>query len=128
MHSSFLQKELPTNVLCRTSCLTPNVIYCITCLKCQNQYIGETKRKICKRIYEHLRTINNFEKDNIVPTPVSEHFNIQCKRPAKLRFQIIETINADPDLENTTTLRRKRESWWILTMRTIEPFGMNVHV
>jgi hypothetical protein len=34
------------------SCELKNVIYCITCKKCQAQYIGETGRPIRQRIYE----------------------------------------------------------------------------
>jgi hypothetical protein len=100
----------------------------MTCLKCLSQYVGETLRPLKKRMYEHMRTINNFGQTGIQATPVSEHFNIICKRPPKYMFQIIETIRGDPKLEATMTHRRKRETFWILTLRTLEPFGINVHV
>ena len=100
------------------------VVYSIKCLKCQTQYVGETKRQIKKRMYEHLHTINNYGK--IQPTPVSEHFNIECKRPACLEFQVLETIRGDPTLEGTTKFRRNREKWWILNLRTLDPAGMNI--
>jgi hypothetical protein len=79
-------------------------------------------------MYEHMRTINEFGKPGIKATPVSEHFNNICRRPHKFKFQIIETIRGDPKLEATTIHRRKRETFWILTLRTLEPFGINVHV
>ena len=113
---------------CRISCLTPNVVYTLTCLKCKSQYVGETKRPIRKRIYEHVRSIELFGKAGIQATPVSEHFNKICKRPAKLRFQVVETIRSDPTKERTTELRRTRERFWILTLRTLEPMGINVFV
>jgi hypothetical protein len=116
---------LPTN--CLLLYLIPNVIYSITCLKCKSQYIGETKRQIRKIIYKYIRTIDNNGKPGILSTPVSEHFNIQCKIPAKHQFFVLETIMADPLLENTTISNRKRKLYWILTLRTLERFGVNIH-
>ena len=120
-YSSFLERPIKTKISCRISCLTPNVVYVITCLKCFFQYVGETKRELRRRIYEHLRSIEKFGQPNIQSTPVSEHFNLHCQKPAHLNFQVVEVINKDPKIENTTTLRRKRESWWILTLRTLDP-------
>ena len=128
VQSSFMCAPYKTRVECRISCLTTNVVYCITCQKCKTQYVGETKRQLKRRMYEHLRQIDKYGQFNVQTTPVSEHFNQVCKRPAKLTFQVLETIKADPQLERTTDLRRRRETYWILTLRTIEPFGMNIHV
>ena len=128
VYSSFLERSLKVRTGCRLSCHTTNVIYIITCLKCSFQYVGETKRELRRRMYEHIRSIDKFGQPGIQATPVSEHFNISCQRPAKYNFQILENIRADPSLDQTTNLRRKRESWWILTLRTIDPFGMNIHV
>jgi hypothetical protein len=125
--SSFLGINIKTKILCRTSCHTTNVIYLITCLKCRTQYVGETKRKIRQRMYEHIRSIQKFGPA-IQSTPVSEHFNLCCKKPARLNFQILETIKGNVALDLTTKFRRKRETWWILNLRTLEPMGMNVHV
>ena len=100
----------------------------ITCLKCETQYVGETKRQLKTRMYEHIRSIDKYGKYGVQTTPVSEHFNGACKRPAKLNFQILETITGDTTLSETTKTRRKRETWWILNLRTLEPMGMNVHV
>ena len=121
--SSFLNSKLTTRVNCRISCLTNNVIYCITCLKCSAQYVGETKRQLKKCMYEHLRSIDCFHK--VQPTPVSEHFKLECKRPACLKFQILETIRGDPTSVETTKHRRMREKWWILNLRSLDPAGIN---
>ena len=126
--SSFNNSVHKVRIGCRISCLTPNVVYTITCLKCKSQYVGETKRPIRKRIYEHVRSIEQFGKAGVQATPVSEHFNHTCRRPAKLRFQIVETIRSDPTQERTTDLRRRRERFWILNLRTLEPMGINVFV
>ena len=68
--SSFQQKAYPVKTDCRISCRTLNVIYAIICLKCKSQYVGQTKRQVRKRIYEHLRTIDKFGKMGIISTPV----------------------------------------------------------
>jgi hypothetical protein len=126
--SSFMQTNHRVRIGCRISCRTTNVVYTITCQKCKLQYVGETKRELRRRMYEHVRSIEQFGKPGIQATPVADHFNHDCKRPAKLQFQIVETIRADPTKESTTNLRRKRETFWILTLRTLEPMGMNVFV
>ena len=33
---------------CNLSCSTNNLVYLITCNKCDNQYVGETKQKLSK--------------------------------------------------------------------------------
>ena len=128
VRSAFLEINYKAKLLCRTSCLSTNVIYMITCLKCECQYVGETKRQLKRRMYEHLKTIQEHGKLGTLATPVSTHFNSVCKRPAKLNFQILETIRGNPDELSTTLHRKQREKWWILTLRTLDPLGINVCV
>ena len=54
------------------TCQTRNLIYCATCLKCTQQYIGQTDRTLQERIQEHLGYIRN-EKLN---QATGEHFNL----------------------------------------------------
>ena len=128
VHSSFLDVIYKAKILCTISCQSTNVIYLITCLKCKCQYVGETKRQLRRRMYEHLKTIQEHGKLGTLATPVSAHFNTLCKRPAQLNFQILETIRGDPESLSTTLRRKKREKWWILTLRTLDPLGINVCV
>jgi hypothetical protein len=72
------------------SCELKNVIYCITCKKCQMQYIGEACRPLRQRIYEHLYSIT---KSDTKPTPVSRHFHQAHHSPNHLIFTIIEDCN-----------------------------------
>ena len=58
-HSDQEHKENKTNTsTCpinkEVNCQTKNVIYCITCKKCNVQYIGETERTLMERFCVHL--------------------------------------------------------------------------
>ena len=78
IHSSFLEKSLNGHIGCCTSCLTDNVVYIINCLKYKSQYMGETKRCIKARMYEHLSTIEHFRPGK-QSTPVTQHFKMFCQ-------------------------------------------------
>ena len=40
-------------------CKSHNLVYCLTCKICGQQYVGHTKRTFYERLYEHLRDIQN---------------------------------------------------------------------
>ena len=46
------------------NCESHNIIYLVTCTKCQQQYVGETGRKHQDRAPEHVRNINTDIKKN----------------------------------------------------------------
>ena len=39
------------------ACISTNMIYAITCTRCERIYIGETKRHMADRFTEHIRLI-----------------------------------------------------------------------
>ena len=55
------------------TCISTNVIYCITCTLCKKIYIGETGRRLADRFREHLR---DAEQNTDASKPVSRHFNL----------------------------------------------------
>jgi hypothetical protein len=91
------------NVHCHSS----NLIYVITCKTCGKHYVGETKRKLFERLYEHLRNINlaidaHLDKrgrpvdDNI--HPVGLHFAQPDHNGTKdLKIQVLDFVNFHPD-------------------------------
>ena len=125
--SSFLQQSWRKWVGCCTSCLTDNVVYLIICLKGKSQYNAETKRKLRQRMYKHIQSMESYGPGKQA-TPVLKHFNKHYQRPDKFISHILETIKGDPPLDDTSKLRHKHEKWWILNLRTLDPFGMNATV
>ena len=62
------QKRCPMqNVLCYKQ----NVVYELTCIKCKQTYIGETKRNLHTRIKEHQRAI---ERGDINISAMAQHY------------------------------------------------------
>ena len=60
------------NVTGHYSCITDNVVYCLTCTKCPSTvYIGDTGRRLADWFREHRRDVINGRND----LPVLAHFN-----------------------------------------------------
>ncbi|KAK2552770.1 hypothetical protein P5673_025925 [Acropora cervicornis] len=56
------------------TCISTNVIYCITCTLCKKICIGETGRRLADRFREHLRDAEQNNTD--ASKPVARHFNL----------------------------------------------------
>jgi len=102
------------------TCKITNVIYCITCRKCNIQYIGQTSREFGQRIYEHVYSVAH---PTTKRTPVSGHFSKNGHTSSDLKFSVVEWIKGDPS--STKPLRLKREDHWIWSFRTLHPYGLN---
>ena len=71
-------------LLNKSNCMSKGIVYIIKCKRCSVFYIGESKRKACVRINEHISNISRFGKNldlNIAKLEdISEtaiHFNEQ---------------------------------------------------
>ena len=60
--------DLPKFISCELS----DIVYLITCTKCDKYYVGETGRPFRSRIYEHKLSVSK-QKDSRI-TSVSKHF------------------------------------------------------
>ena len=101
-------------------CERKNLVYLIHCQSCQMQYVGETKRSFRTRIKKHLADVRH-----VRDTPVARHFNLPDHSHQHLKAEVIEVLTGDPDLEESTAERRRREYYWIHQLKTLPPFGMN---
>lgn len=100
------------------TCTSKNVIYLITCTKCKKQYVGMTTQQVNTRLNHHRSNI--FNK---VRTYVSNHFNFPDHTIQNLTIQIIDTVRNGPNMYQELKVL---ERYWINTLRTIQPLGLNV--
>ena len=96
------------------TCATTNAIYLITCLNCQQQYVGETGRSVRTRLKEHVASIRR--KTN---SPVALHFNSDSHDLSHFSFLGIESLH-----NHSLFYRRLREAFWIHKLDTLN-MGMN---
>ena len=96
------------------SCSSRYVVYLITCSKCSKQYVGYTTQHLHVRINHHRSNI--FRK---VKTYIANHFNFPDHDITNLRVQCIDKASTLEEL-------KQQEHFWIRTLKTKEPFGLNV--
>ena len=109
--ASNYKHEIETQVDCQTS----NLIYCLSCDKCQEQYIGETEKTLSIRFGQHRGYVRNKDMDKTT----GEHFNRPGHKMADMKITIVEKVKStDPQL------RKTRESYFIQKYNT-KYKGMN---
>ena len=104
------------------TCKTQNVIYLLTCKNCHYQYVGETCIPLHERINIHRTSKSGCEI-------FIDHFSSCCVAQS-FYINVIEIFEGDGYLdgkvdEDMRRIRREREDWWMKTLRTIYPYGLN---
>ncbi|CAJ0949676.1 unnamed protein product [Ranitomeya imitator] len=102
------------------TCASSWVIYLIKC-PCGLLYVGETTRSIRDRISKHKSTIRC--KNLLLPIP--SHFSNQGHSVSQLQFQIIEHIPPNRRGGDRVARLKRREAFWIHTLETLHPLGLN---
>lgn len=102
------------------TCNTSNVVYMLKC-PCGLAYIGKTTRPLKNRISEHRSNIRN----NDPKSPVAVHFSQAHHNVSTLRYLGIEQVKISNRGGDLNALLLKREAFWIYTLNTISPKGMN---
>ena len=91
------------------TCSSSNVIYLVTCTKCKKQYVGLTTMQLKTRINHHRSNI--FRKK---PIYLCRHFNFAD-----------HSIHNLSDKATTLEDLRQLEKFWIETLHTLQPKGLN---
>ncbi len=104
------------------TCEDVHLIYLLSCRHCSDQYVGETKRSFRTRFKEHLADTKHQRE-----TPVAIHFNKEGHSLRDILPKILEKIPSEPDTEHSRKSRRTRESYWIHSLRCLNPLGINIH-
>lgn len=103
------------------NCESHNVIYLISCNKCNLQYVGKTETSLGARFSRHKTSIRlNYDK------PVANHFNQPNHNLEDCYIIPIEQLQVRFDKKANTAALRKREDFWIEQLNTVEPNGINV--
>ena len=67
-------------------CQSSNLIYCINCDRCREQYIGETGKTLSQRFAQHRGYVRN----NIAEKANGAHYNIPGHTMADMKITILE--------------------------------------
>ena len=100
------------------TCTSKNIVYVITCSKCKDQYVGETKNSLRQRLTSHKYDIRHHIHHHKKSTPISEHFNSSSCNIHSLTVQVYKHFN-------TTFTRKHEELKTIALLQTDFPQGIN---
>lgn len=116
------------------NCSTMKVVYMISC-PCPKIYIGKTKRSLKIRIGEHLRDIKKeaeklFEKkEKREERPVAKHFvQYHQGKTDGLNVKGIYTLKLPARRGDFDHILLQKEKWWIYTLGSLVPQGMNTEL
>ena len=85
-------------------CQTSNLVYCVSCDKCPDQYVGETEKTLAIRFTQHRGYVRNEKLD----TATGTHFNLPGHSLSNMKVTILEKIKS-----NEPMMRKTRESYYI---------------
>jgi hypothetical protein len=105
------------------TCKSQEVIYLISCKKCDSMYIGQTKSTLNYRLNQHRYDIRH-KKDK----PVAQHFNQADHDSTDLQITPIEQTPQTLTGRDNLRHRLTREAWWIQELQTEHPQGMNIDI
>ena len=111
-------------------------MYCITCKKCDKQYVGQTKRTILERFQGHCGKITTYLKHKKEETTlfrqqdkdaVGTHFSADDHNGTQdLIISVLAFITITPQSAAALRYRLKVEKDWIHRMRCPAPEGLNI--
>ena len=103
--SNNLTVDINTSVNCKST----NIVYCITCIKCKMQYVGESERSLKERFNEHRGYVMNKH----LSKSTGCHFNLPGHKVSDMRVAIIEKVHDSDPL-----VRKQREELFIQKLNT----------
>ena len=109
------------NTIRNATCLSQNLIYCIKCTKCNILYVGQTKRQLNKRMYEHFRDIRKGDQNKAL----GRHFSLPNHNNVNdTEIFILEFSNRAPSDQNKK-FRETIEKKWQFRLHSNFPMGLN---
>ena len=104
------------------NCKSKYVKYLLECTKCKIQYVGKAKTEFNIRLNNHRKGVS--KSDAI---PASRHFSGKNHNfNTHANFILIKQIrHVDTDTEKIKERLKQRENFWLLTLETLTPKGLN---
>ena len=114
-----------------------NIVYLTSCLHCGAQYVGQTCRTLKERMSQVCSQGNTFNKQirknqphtsqSSCPRLIAHFFHpaSKCNWSKHARVQPIELAQNFDTVKATNENRLLRETFWIRTLRTVYPYGLN---
>ena len=99
------------------NCNSTNIIYHITCLKCNKAYVGQTSNKLKDRLNNHRSNITLHK-----PTTIAIHFNEPRHKISDLRIMPIFDLTPYNEID-----RLDIEKSYMKNLHTIYPNGLNYY-
>lgn len=96
------------------TCKTNNVVYLVTCKRCQQQYVGQTSRPLADRVNDHLSYIRNAKLNK----PTGFHFSSNGHSLSDFTVMGIEHLSSSSHLAAI-------ERTWQILLQTLHPQGIN---
>lgn len=93
-----------------------NCIYLLYCLKCNRQYVGETKNTLSTRMVQHRYNVRHRKE---VDTPLVKHILLHG-------MDSIRMAGLQKNVSWTDRERKNMERFWIYQLGTMEPDGLNL--
>ena len=104
------------------TCLSQNLVYAIQCTRCSHIYVGQTKRQLKKRLYEHFRDIETANTNKSLGQHFSKannHRGIIDVKSYVLDFSTMKPHN------RFRSYRERLEKKWQYKLHSHFPRGLN---
>ena len=117
---SYMTKEI-FQVFHNLTCKSENLIYWLQCGICQLQYDGKNETSFNIHLIDHWKDAKS--KASIVECKHFSEQNHYFQQHAE--FALIEQIEKQTTAEETRTLLKQRQNFWVLKLKTLCPDRSN---
>ena len=117
VNGSLYRKNFQTS---ECDCETVNLVYLITCKHCKMQYAGETKHSQ-QPARRSILDIFAVKKTPQLPPISINHLTYF----SEATLEIIEIIRGPPNTDHVLKTRIQRETYWIITFKSLSSIGIN---
>lgn len=112
----------------KINCDSKNLIYLYSCKLCRRQYVGETSQSLKQRANGHRSAIRcKINEHPLYRHLIDWHFKDPYENHDDTHFTLtpIESIKDTGSRIVNALERLKRESYWIVLLGTLKPYGLN---